>query len=306
MSNLLSDARVLVTGGGGFVGRRLVYRLAAAPRAKLFVAQRSGTVPVAGATCVQMDILDRGAVMQAISEVCPDVIVHLAAQASVGQGFEAATTTWSTNVCGTVHLAEAVATHVPNATVLFASTVEVYGLAFNNGEASEITLPQPLSSYAWTKLAAEKALADILPESARLIIVRPSNHSGRGQDNRFVLPSFAAQIKAGRGILVGNLDAKRDFLHVEDVVDAYVKLIDVAPQLSKRSLFNLASGKVSSVGFLLNRMMELSGTQAKVQVDPNRLRPSDVPVAAVDASLVREKIAWAPQRSLDDMLSDLI
>lgn len=120
------------------------------------------------------------------------------------------------------------------------------------------------------------------------------------------MPSFAAQIKAGRGILVGNLDAKRDFLHVEDVVDAYVKLIDVAPQLSKRSLFNLASGKVSSVGFLLNRMMELSGTQAKVQVDPNRLRPSDVPVAAVDASLVREKIAWAPQRSLDDMLSDLI
>ena len=306
MSNLLCDTRVLVTGGGGFVGRRLVKRLAAAPRTKLFVAQRSDAVPVAGATCVKMDILDRGAVMQAVSEVCPDVIVHLAAQASVGQGLEAATATWSTNVCGTLFLAEAVATHVPDATVLFASTVEVYGLAFNNGEASEITLPQPLSAYAWTKLAAEKALADILPESARLIIVRPSNHSGRGQDNRFVLPSFAAQIKAGRGILVGNLEAKRDFLHVEDVVDAYVKLIDVAPQLSKRSLFNLGSGKVSSVGFLLNRMMELSGTQAKVQVDPNRLRPSDVPVAAVDASLMREKIAWSPQRSLDDMLSDLL
>lgn len=300
------DTKVLVTGAAGFVGRRLVARLADAPRTEVVVAQRSGAAPMAGFASVSLDLLDRDSVMRAVEETCPDVILHLAAQASVGQGFASSATTWSANLCGTVALAEAVATHVPDATVLFASTVEVYGLAFNHGEVSEVTPPQPQSSYAWTKLAGEKALADILPSSARLIVVRPSNHSGRGQDNRFVLPSFATQIRRGGDVLVGNLDAQRDFLHVEDVVDAYVKLVEVAPNLSKRSLFNLASGNTVSVGFLLNRMLELSGSHAKVVVDQARLRPSDVPVTAIDASRIRRELKWSARRGVDEMLNELM
>lgn len=306
MANTLSDTRVLVTGGGGFVGRRLVGRLAGMPGKELYVATRSGVSPVDGPASVALDLLDRDSVMRAISEVRPNVILHLAAQASVGQGFQSAATTWSTNLCGTVALADAVATHVPEATVLFASTVEVYGLAFNDGEVSEATPPQPQSAYAWSKLTAEKALSDILPSSGRLIIVRPSNHSGRGQDSRFVLPSFAAQIRRGGDVLVGNLDAQRDFLHVEDVVDAYVQLIGAAAQLSSRSIFNLASGSTVSVGFLLNRMLELSGARAKVVVDSGRFRPSDVPVAAINACRIRQELKWAPRRSLDEMLNELI
>lgn len=304
-ANSLTGQRVFITGGFGFVGKKLISRLRAhAPLAQVVLAGRSvGT----GHDAVEMDIEDPDSVSRAVASAAPDIVVHLAAQSSVGQAQSTAGQTWSVNASGTLNLARAVAAQHPDATLLFASSAEVYGAAFNLGEASEETLPEPQSAYSRSKLACEMILGDVLTPANTLIVVRPSNHSGRGQDRRFVLPSFAEQIATGQSqIRVGNLAAERDFLHVDDVVDAYIGLLEAADRIAQRSVFNVASGSARSIGSLLERMIALADSPATVVVDQDRLRVSDVPVASLSAKRLRDATGWRPSRSVDDMLREVL
>lgn len=298
--------RVLVTGGGGFVGRRLVPILLQATHGTVYAGVYKEAAPD-GAGSVSLDLTDQASVDAALKMVRPDLIVHLAAQASVGQSQESAERTWRVNVGGSLFLASSVAAYVPEATVLFASSAEVYGRAFLDEEVEETTRPKPASVYAQSKLAAEQVFKSALPPGARLLITRPCNHSGPGQDERFALPAFAKQIvEDGPEVLVGNLSAQRDFLHVDDVADAMLGLLRVTSSLPAHSLFNIASGKLCSIGELLDRMIELSGRKPAVVTDPAKLRPSDIPIARIGASALREITAWSPHRSIDQMLSDIL
>nr|WP_312053601.1 NAD-dependent epimerase/dehydratase family protein [Brevundimonas diminuta] len=300
-----SRTKVLVTGASGFVGRRLVRRLATMADVDLVVAARSDGE--GGAGMVSVDICDPSSVSNALAGVSPDVVVHLAAQSSVGLGRSAAADTWKTNLCGSIALGEAIARWSPKSILLYVSSAEVYGAAYLDGVVDESTIPRPTSSYAWTKLAAETALADLLPEDTRLIVARPSNHSGAGQDERFVLPSLARQIREGGvEVRVGNLSAKRDFLHVEDVVDAYLALLRHSNSLTSRSVFNVSAGVSVSIQELLEKMIELSGAQISVAVDPSRLRPVDTPVACIDSLRLRQATGWAPMRGVDEVLRELL
>jgi GDP-4-dehydro-6-deoxy-D-mannose reductase len=246
-----------------------------------------------------------------VNEVRPDAILHLAAQASVGDNTVAAEQTWRVNFCGTMWLAHAVARHCGASTFLFVSSGEVYGKSFGAAPVAEDTPLLPLNAYARSKAAAEAMLADVLAPSARLIVARSFNHTGAGQDERFALPAFAAQIariERGKGepfISVGNLASQRDFLDVEDVVEAYLDLLD-APGLPQRLILNVASGEARVMSDLLARLQALAGTPFPTKVDPNRQRPSDVPCAIGDASKLREATGWAPRRSIDDMLARLL
>jgi GDP-4-dehydro-6-deoxy-D-mannose reductase len=299
----LADRRIMVTGAGGFVGRRLCDALRSQ---KAFVIGAGRRGDAVGQDGVDFDLLDASAVDAAISRARPDVIVHLAAQSSVGQGAGRTADTWATNLGGSLNLARALAHSAPHACLLFASSSEVYGRAFLTGKADENTMPQPQSAYARSKRAAEDMLADVLAVSNQLIVARPGNHTGGGQDNRFVAPSFATQIVKGGDVLVGNLQARRDFLHVDDVVDAYVALIKNRPALPSRSIFNVASGVPVKIGSLLERLIQLSQSAPNVVIDPDMFRPVDIEVAELDASKIRDIIGWAPRRSLDDALLDVL
>jgi GDP-4-dehydro-6-deoxy-D-mannose reductase len=154
---------------------------------------------------------------------------------------------------------------------------------------------------------------DILPDDmGQLIIVRPSNHSGSGQDSRFVIPAFASQIArieaglAPADIKVGNLDAERDFMDVRDVVRAYIMLLASAGTLARRAIFNIGSERIVRIGSLLDRLRTLSEVPTRVVVDPKRMRPSEIPRAAVDATAIREAIDWEPRYSLDDLLETVL
>jgi GDP-4-dehydro-6-deoxy-D-mannose reductase len=242
----------------------------------------------------------------------PDLVIHLAAQASIGQSGELAAESWDINCIGTFHLARAVAAVVPNATILFVSSAEVYGRTFNLEIAREDSELRPQSVYARTKMAAEAVLQDVLPATSRLIVVRPSNHSGPGQDARFVLPSFAGQIaRIETGLVepilrVGNLDAERDFMDVRDVIRAYESLLDAAPKLPNRSTFNIASGKPLSIRFLLERLLCMGARPVEVVADPERMRPSEVPRASLDSSAIRALTGWMPTHSIDGLLESLL
>lgn len=302
---LLPFHSVFVTGGSGFVGRYLLDALRdrLPVGARLVAAGRDGKASV--------DLRDAVAVRAAIAEVQPDLIFHLAAQSSVGQSAGAAAETWATNVVGTLNVAQAIASEAPEAMVAFASSSEVYGDAFNRGPADEGTVPLPKSVYARTKRAAEEVLVDTLALSNRLRIFRPTNHSGPGQNTRFALPAFAEQIAAiesGRlppVIKVGSLTAERDFLDVRDVVDAYCDTL-AQPGDERVVTLNIASGQVVPISRLLEGLMALTEIQVVVEQDPARMRPSDVPRAAIDAGRIRSRIGWQASRSLDDMIADVL
>lgn len=309
----LPFSTILVTGADGFVGRYLTQALPGrlAPDAKLFCAVKRHVIPPIEGETIAFDLEDPASIAAAIRRIRPDLVIHLAGQASVGESQGAALKTWRLNFSGALALGAALAEHRPDCTLLFVSTVEVYGRAFNDGVVTEQTPPQPMSSYSRSKSASEAMLADILPASSRLIIVRPSNHTGVGQDERFVVPAFAAQIaqlerQGGGEILVGNLDAERDFMDVRDVVAAYIEILARAEDLPPRNLFNLTSGHPVRIGVLLDWLKALSRVDIQVRSDPDRLRPSEIPRAEADAGLLRQLIGWRPVYRVEDSVKDVL
>jgi GDP-4-dehydro-6-deoxy-D-mannose reductase len=141
------------------------------------------------------------------------------------------------------------------------------------------------------------------------VITRSFNHTGAGQSDVFVLPSFArqiAEIKAGRRervMRVGNLDVKRDFLDVRDVCGAYMLLLDKG---APGETYNVCSGRSYHLRDLLDRMCELAGVDVDIVVDPERLRPVDMPELRGDAAKLSAATGWAPEVSIDDTLRSLL
>ena len=304
--------RLLVTGGTGFVGGHFCPRLRAQwPDAERLLLTRAGD-PVAreGFTTQALDLTDRASVEATVARFRPDMIVHLAAQSSIGTpaGGEE---TWRINLEATLNLAGAVARHVPAATFFFVSSAEIYGRAFNAGTATEDSVPQPMNAYARSKLAAEMVLADTLPTSAALIIARAFNHTGPGQDTRFVLPAFAAQIaaiEAGRiapRLMVGNLDAERDFLDVRDVCDAYLALLCNA-EVGCRQTVNVASGAGRRIGDLLGELQSLSNVAFDIGTDPDRMRPSEIARSVGSHDRLTQATGWAAKTPLRTTLRDVL
>lgn len=316
MSDTLPFRSVVVTGGDGFVGKLLVAALAPrlAPDAQLRLLGLRDRPSTGKISRTPVDIRDEAAVEAALAEASPDLVIHLAAQSSVAQGLRADGTadTWRVNLGGSLNLAQACARQGFAGTLLFVSTAEVYGRSFKDGPVHESSPLLPQSAYGRSKAAAEAMLGDVLPELSRLIIVRPSNHSGPGQDDRFVLPSFArqiARIEAGEQepiLSVGNLDAERDFLDVRDVINAYLALLNSAPSLGKRVVFNIASGQTTKIATFLDHLLALSSSAIRVEHDPARMRPSEIARAAVDGGAFREATGWRPMHPIDEMLADIL
>lgn len=311
-SDRVEFRRVLVTGGEGFVGRHLRTALAVALPQAAFSFTTRGAAPPADGRWHCLDITSATDIEKLVAALQPDLVLHLAAQSSVGSSSSSAAATWKTNVGGAIALATAIARHAPNATVLNVSSAEVYGASFRNGPATEQTPLQPMSVYGRTKAAAESAFADILLPSNRLITGRPFNHTGPGQDERFAAPSFAAQIaRIDRGlqepkILVGNLDAERDILDVRDVVRAYIGLIGNSGSLPMRTTFNIASGRATRIADVLDFLLKQSRTAIAIEPQPDRMRPSDIPRATGDASALQRAIGWQPAIELQQTLLDVL
>jgi GDP-4-dehydro-6-deoxy-D-mannose reductase len=290
--------RVLVTGANGFLGRHLVAALARAGDEPVGLALERGVVP-ASVPFVVADVTDREAVERAVDETDPDAIVHLAALSHVGESWQRIDRYWAVNVVGTDHVAAA----ARGRRLVFSSSAEVYG-AVDELELpiAESRPPSPRSPYALTKAIGERtALA------AGAVVPRFFNLLGAGQAPGFALPSFAAQLAAiARGerepvLAVGNLAARRDFVHVEDAVDAVTTLLAHG---EPGELYNVAAGEARSIADVLERLIAVAGVAARTEVDPERVRPIDVPALAGDASRL-SALGWRPERGVEQALAEL-
>lgn len=292
--------RVLVTGAGGFVGQHLCRSL---------VEQGDETLALGGpaepGTNGAVDVTDARALRRAIEAAKPDAVVNLAGFASVASSQRDPGGTFTVNTVGAVNLLAAVQEVAPRARVLLIGSSEVYGAVPSGSRADEESPLRPLSIYASSKLAAEIAGFQFHRGGGVAVIgARPFNHIGAGQRQSFVVPSFAAQLVAVRKggaapvLRVGNLEAVRDFSHVADVVDAYRLLLHRG---EPGEAYNICSGEGRSIRSVLDRLIALAAVEVRIEIDPARLRPSDLPYLVGDPAKV-QRLGWKPSRSLDDAL----
>lgn len=306
--------RILITGANGFVGQILCKILQQAGHHVIALTGATSAQPQYAPQSVTCDIRDAAALEQAIAEVQPSHVVHLAAITNVPMSFKEPLLTWQTNVIGSVNLLQALRNQAPDAFVLFVSSSEVYGASFKQGVAlTESSLCQPLNPYAASKLAAEAAFNEYFRQGQPGVIVRPFNHIGAQQSADFVTASFARQIaliEAGQQepvLKVGNLEASRDFLDVNDVCAAYVQLLELSGREDDYPrCFNICSGQPRKIRDVLDEMLAMSSADIQVTQDPERMRPSDIPTATGSTQAMRETTGWQPATDLRETLRQLL
>jgi GDP-4-dehydro-6-deoxy-D-mannose reductase len=291
----LPAVRVLVTGAGGFVGRVLLPRL----RAAAFDVT---------ACDLDLDVTDAIAVERRVGELAPDAIVHLAAISSVGASQRDAERTYRVNFLGSRVVLEAALRCAPEARVLLVGSGDAYGsTAPGTAPFAEANPLRPRSPYARTKACADLLGAAYAERGLDVVRTRSFNHTGAGQSEDFVASAFArqiAEIACGRRapqLRVGNLESVRDFLDVSDVVEAYALLLD---RDVPAGAYNVASGRGVRIGDLLAQLLAHAQLEPRIEVDPERLRPTDCTVG--DATRLRDATGWAPRVPLSATLARLL
>ncbi len=303
--------KILITGINGFAGTHL----------NNYLSQQGdevfGTVkPSGGEThdphLFEADILDYTRMKQVIDDVSPDYIYHLAALASPSASFANPAETISNNIGGQVNVLEAVKElKLMNTRVLVVSSAEVYGqVAERDLPIDEETPLRPTSPYAVSKLAQDfLGLQYFLSQNIQCVRVRPFNHVGPYQSPNFVIPAFAkqiAEIEKGKQepvMKVGNLDAKKDFTDVRDIVKAYCLLMEKG---ENGEVYNIGTGKSYRISEILDILLSFSEQDIIVEKDPSLMRPIEIPELVCDYELLHKTTGWKPEIPLETSLRDTL
>ena len=253
------------------------------------------------------DLLNAIQIEKLISEINPDIIVNLAAISSVGASWNIPQVTIDINVIGALNIMEAVRKFTKRPKIMFIGSSEEYivsSLPMNEETPLNATNP-----YGISKITQEQ-FAKLYREQYGLKIyyVRPFNHTGIGQKDSFVLPSFCKQAveieKSGKpGVIrVGNLSVKRDFSHVKDIVRAYRMIVESD---NCETIYNVGSGTAYSLKSMFEYVTSLCTQPIDIVMDSKRIRPIDQPVICCDHSLITSELNWEPQYTVFDALNDL-
>lgn len=304
----LKGKRVLVTGGGGFIGSRVCERLveAGVETRALVLYTSSGTAewldgsPVRGEVDIRRgDLADRDSVMDAVRDC--EIVLHLGALIAIPYSYAAPESYFRINALGTLNVLQAVR-ECGVARMVHTSTSEVYGTA----RFAPMTEAHPLqaqSPYAASKIAADKLVESFhLSFGVPAVTLRPFNTFGPRQSARAVIPAVAVQAINGTTVNLGATSPTRDFVFVDDTADAFLRAA-AAPGIEGMTL-HFGGGREVSIGDLALMIGRAAGRDIDIITDPQRLRPegSEVDRLIADASKAREALGWAPQVSLEDGL----
>jgi GDP-4-dehydro-6-deoxy-D-mannose reductase len=307
--------RLLVTGATGFVGTHLLEFLRRAePSVELYALVRRGVERAAlpkDVTTLEADIEHAASVDAAFERCEPDAIVHLAAQSSVHQSWLDPEGTLKTNLLGTLHLLEALRQRRLRSRVLLVGSADEYGAVLPGELPLREEHPlRPASPYAVSKVAQGfLGLQYALSSGIDVVRTRTFPHTGPGRGEIFAESSFAKQLVAierGRRpavLEVGNLDPVRDFTDVRDVVRAYWALVRRG---APGEVYNVCSGRGISMREVVSKLRACTRVEVEVEVDPNRLRPADIPALVGEPRRLREATGWTPEIPFDRTLQDLL
>lgn len=312
-TNSLANLPVLVTGAGGFIGSRLVEALSSkGARVKAFVRYNSRAdigllkaLPadvLAGVETVMGDLRDEDALEKAAAGTA--LVFHLGALISIPYSYQHPVEVVQTNILGTLAVLQAC--RKSGSRLIHTSTSEVYGTALRVPIDEQHPL-QGQSPYSASKIGADKLVESYYRAfGVPAVTIRPFNTYGPGQSARAVIPTIITQALQAQEIHLGNLEARRDFTYLDDTVAAFIKVAET-PGIDGET-FNLGSGQEVSIRELTEEILFLTGSQARVVVDEERLRPekSEVQRLLADNSKARRILGWEPKVSLREGLTQTI
>jgi GDP-4-dehydro-6-deoxy-D-mannose reductase len=313
--------RALVTGGAGFVGQWLTRSL----------LERGDSVDLTGlgvgfagpsvltpderraTRWLPADMRSSDDVESVVERSAPDIAFHLAGVSFPPDAERSPTTTYDVNVLGAVRLLGAIQRRVAAGTLNTATLIVGTGMQYGSHAASAMPLREtaeqrPVTTYAASKTAQEfAALQFFRAAGLRVVCTRSFNHSGRGQAGEYLLPSLVARalrIQRGdeKGLSMGN-DVVRDYLHVSDVVRAYLLLMErgVAGEV-----YNVSSGRGVSARQLAEDILLRVGAPVDISTDPALVRASDVAVNIGSPAKLKHDTGWTPLKTLADIIDDLL
>lgn len=310
------EERVLLTGASGFVGERLATRLRElGSRISHLAVRGPSSSSKAFRDFPSVDLADSEVASRLVDEFRPTTIVHLAARSSIREGAQEPLEMWKSNFDATRNLAEAatrlIARDGSHVRMIFASSAEVYGAAFSGGPCDETSPIAPITNYGRAKAASEFMLRDLASDFFSVMVLRLFNHSGPGQDGRFVVPSLIKQVAAlelgtSGTIAVGDLESERDFTDVRDVVEAYLRVIVERESAKAFAIYNVGSGRIRSVRSILDEIAALHGAPLAAAPHPDLRRVADLRRTEGIFDQFRNTFAWRPRYDFSSTIAEML
>lgn len=301
--------KALITGVDGFVGKYLSEYLLK-QKYEVYGTTISEKYKNEKIKIYKMNLLDEKEINKVIKMIKPDKIFHLAGQSAVGLSWEKPVLTVNINVNGTLNLLEAVRNYSKDSKILIVGSSDQYGpIKPEECPIKESKIQNPQSPYGVSKKAQEEMCKlYVNAYHTNIIMVRAFNHIGAGQSTNFVVADFASKIaqieKGSEPVLkVGNLESFRDFTDVRDIVRGYSLLLEKG---KIGEIYNIGSGKEVKVSEILKKLVSMSKKEIKIEIDPNKFRPVDVPLVVCDNSKIKKDTGWETEFLINDTLEEVL
>jgi GDP-4-dehydro-6-deoxy-D-mannose reductase len=310
--------KALITGITGFAGSYLAEQLLAINKYEvsgtfLYEDSINNVKSVKNKlNLIKADLSNTKNVFDIVESIRPSVIFHLAALTSPADSFKNPTATLTNNISLQVNLLEAIRKFkLLNTKILITSSADIYGhVAKENLPINEKAPLMPTNPYSVSKIAQDfLGLTYFLTYKLKIIRVRPFNHIGPRQSPNFSVPSFAKQIaeiekgKKEPNLSVGNLEAKRDFTDVRDMVKAYILAVENGKD---GEVYNIGSGVSYKMSDILDKLVSMSSTKIEIRKDKAFFRPVDNPELVCDASKFKKLTDWKPEIPIETTLKDTL
>lgn len=301
----MDKKRIVVTGINGFVGHHLARKLSSEGVDVIGVGQDKAVADDLKKIVTEYHSANLAETWPEVNNI--DAVIHLAGLAAVGPSYDDPQRYIAINSAMITHMGEYFLKQEKKPRIVVISSGAVY----------DSTQPMPISEeaavgfsspYAVSKILVENQCAYYKNRGVECVVMRPFNHIGPGQNKGFILPDFYERLQETAPtatIKVGNINTKRDYTDVRDIVEAYAK-VATAPSL-KHSLYNVCSGKSTSGKEILDKLKQATGKpNVQFEIDPALVRPTDIMEIYGDSSRLKEEFSWQPTYTLDQTIGDFV